>query len=70
MLKERYDKLEKVNYQVSHFLGVMKSNFKILDKVENGEDSYYTKEQAIELLISSLRKEVDELDNLIFGNRK
>jgi hypothetical protein len=70
MLKERYDKLEKVNYQVCHFLGVMKSNFKILDKVENGEDSYYTKEQAIELLISSLRKEVDELDNLIFGNRK
>lgn len=67
MLNERYEKLEKVNYQACILLGYMKSSLEFLDNLDKDNPLNLSKEEAQEQVISSLREQLKELDAVIFS---
>ena len=67
MLNERYEKLEKVNYQACILLGYMKSSLEFLDNLDKENPLNLSKEEAQEQVILAIRKQLKELDAVIFN---
>ena len=70
MFDKRYEKLEKVNEKACELLGYMKGSFEFLDNLDKENPLNLSKEEAQEQVISSLRKQMKELENVIFNKYK
>ena len=67
MLNERYEKLEKVNEKACELLGYMKGSLECLDELDKDNPLNFSKEEAKDMVISALRKQLKELDAVIFN---
>lgn len=69
----RIDKLEKISTRAYRLSGVMNAVLKEFDKVEEKEknNEFYelTKEQVTQFLISNLREQLKELDDILLNNK-
>ena len=67
MLNERYEKLEKVNEKACELLGYMKGSLEFLDNLDKENPLNLSKEEAQEQVILAIRKQLKELDAVIFN---
>ena len=67
MLNERYEKLEKVNEKACELLGYMKGSLECLDELDKDNPLNFSKEEAKDMVISALRKQLKELEDVIYN---
>ena len=67
MLNERYEKLEKVNEKACELLGYMKGSLEFLDNLDKENPLNLSKEEAQEQVILAIRKQLKELEDVIYN---
>ena len=67
MFDKRYEKLEKVNEKACELLGYMKGSLELLDNIDKENILNLSKEEAQERIISALRKQLKELEDVIYN---
>jgi len=64
-MDKHYEHLRKVKDQACYFIGYMKESLNYLDNFDKEETPYFTEEEIKDRVISALREQLKEVEDVI-----